>query len=710
MFQLRRLQQGFTLIEMLVIAPIVILAIGAFITVIVNLTGEVLSSRGSNVLTYNLQDALNRIEEDVKLSAGYLATNSIPLCNGSTVGAACPDGSNPQGRGAVNSTTNFTITDPTYGNALILNSYVTNANPIALNTAFVYLANQPNDCNDYSLYSKNRPMTMNIVYFIDSNGTLWRRTIMPADYTNPSTYCGTAPWQQPSCIEDASRSAFCKTNDQKLLENVGTSGFTVNYYSSASETTPLVISGPTTTADLQNITTISVKLSSTTTIAGRTISKSGTMRVSRLDTNASAIGDLRLATTPPAAPTISSSISEGHDVTFTWPQVSGATSYSLRYQVNGGSYSAPVTLDTKSRSYTVSDGWNGDTVQAEVTAINAIGSSSATTNSVTIPVWAPLLLKNGWTDYGSGFGGAAYTKTKTGLVIFRGLIRNNSYVSGQVVVATIPNDYAPDNGQLLFGTSKSPNTSGRFDITPDGDVLLVDGDPAWISLETIRYDLPATATVPYTRTAPSLLNSWANYSSPGPGYAPATYAQDPTSKRVIVQGLVKNGTNTDGTAIFNLPVALQAEYRHMASRSTTWSMVGVSTSVHAKAAGSNAYQSLNTIYYPNSTATWITPTLVNNWVNYGGGFATAGYTRSTNETASGSTGVVSLKGLIRSGSGSANVMTLPVGYRPKNRILYTTGSTGAYSRIDILPTGEVYTYTSNNTWLSLDDIIFLAEQ
>ena len=60
------LQQGFTLIEMLVIAPIVVLAIGAFLTVIISMTGEVLASRGANTLTYNIQDALNRIDQDVK--------------------------------------------------------------------------------------------------------------------------------------------------------------------------------------------------------------------------------------------------------------------------------------------------------------------------------------------------------------------------------------------------------------------------------------------------------------------------------------------------------------------------------------------------------------------------------------------------------------------------------------------------------------------
>lgn len=75
----QKLEQGFTLIEMLVIAPIVVLAIGAFLTVIISMTGEVISSRGANALTYDVQDAISRIEQDVKLSTTFLATNNITL-------------------------------------------------------------------------------------------------------------------------------------------------------------------------------------------------------------------------------------------------------------------------------------------------------------------------------------------------------------------------------------------------------------------------------------------------------------------------------------------------------------------------------------------------------------------------------------------------------------------------------------------------------
>ena len=692
----RSRQLGFTLVEMLVVAPIVILAIGAFIALIVNLTGEALSSRGSNVLAYNLQDALNRIEDDVKLSAGFLATNNISLTS-----------SNPQGRGAVNSTTNFTITDPTYGPALILNSYATNGNPISLTSGLVYLANQPNDCSDYTQYSKNRPMTTNIVYFIDSSGALWRRVIMTSDYANPGTYCGSAPWQQPSCMVDSSRSAFCKTNDEKLLNNVGTAGLSIQYYTSASAPSPLGVTSSTTTADLQPATTVVINLTAKDTIAGHDLTRNGILRVSRLDTNASAVGDLHSATSAPAAPAVTSTVSNGHQVAFSWPRVATASGYTFQYKVNGGSYSSPVTLDANTRSYTVTAGWNGDTVQAQVTATNTIGASSAATASTVIPVWSSLVLAGGWTDYNNSYGTAAYTRTSSGMVLLRGLVRNPSSPGSGSIIGTLPADYAP-SARLILGTSTSTgsgNGAGRLEIDAAGNVIMASGTGGWFSLDPARY-LAGNAN--YTRTPiASFLNGWSNYVSV---YAQASYAQDSIG-RVFIQGTLNPGTLTDGTDIFSIPASIAPpQYQHFASSSIGgWSHIGVvasSPAVEAKGTGSGVY-SVNTNYLPApySGSAWSNLTLQNSWVYYGSIYPTPQYTKTSD-------GVVTLRGLIKGGSTAYDsvITTLPAGFRPKNRILYVGSNTGAYARLDVLSNGEVHFLGSTNGWLSLDNINFLAEQ
>lgn len=215
-----RNQRGFTLIEMLVIAPIVVLMIGALILVIVTLTGDALRGRELNSMTYNVQDTLNRIESDIYTTAGFKT---------STGTLNSPQGSN-------NSTTAFTattgyITNNTPSNAspLILNTYATTQNPTSANRSIIYY-NSPRSCSD-SAVSLNDFYPVTIVYFL-RDGSLWRRTIMGP--TNNGT-CDTA-WQRASCAPGYTNTTICKTNDEKLLDNVAS--IRSRYYASITDTTP----------------------------------------------------------------------------------------------------------------------------------------------------------------------------------------------------------------------------------------------------------------------------------------------------------------------------------------------------------------------------------------------------------------------------------------------------------------------------------------
>lgn len=704
------LQRGFTLVEMMVIAPIVILLIGAFIALIINLTGEVMSSRGSNVLAYDVQDALNRIEEDVKLSTGFLAVNNIDI-SGTLQGYG--------GSTTTGSNINFTSVDKsgTGGStrALILNALVTNANPTSQTAGLVYLANSPNSCDEIETYSKNTPMSMNIVYFVDESNTLWRRTILPPGYDNAANRCGPAPWQQPSCINGYNPASLpaCRTNDIKLAEGVSPSGFTTAYFNAASTTAADPVATTATddaarTAALQGTPTLSVSITAEKTIAGREITSAGSLRVSRLDTNASSIAVVAPPTAAPAQPIVSNVVSDGHRVNFTWPRVATATSYDIDYRINGAAWqTGAVDADNNSRSYEVVEGTHTDTVEVRVRAKNSFDSSAYTLNSVTIPLWAPILLKGNWTDYASTYSTAAYTKTKAGLVLFKGLVKNSGSPVNNEILGTIPYDYRP-TGRLMFGTSTNSNVSARVDVGATGEdtnIYFQDGGSGpWYSLESVRY---IAAEESYTRTLPTLLNGFSNY---GGSYAPASYVQDSTG-RVSIQGLLANGTRTNGTTIFNIPANLRpAKYQHHSSRSGTFHHLGIdaTSGLLAKGDGTGAY-SINVSYLPSTyPGTWTGLTLVNGWAWYdasSGMFSTPEYTKTSDN-------VVHLKGLIRSGSTTYDtvIATLPAGFRPKARILTTTTNTSVYSRVDILPDGQVRFMGSTNNWFSLDTISFVAEQ
>lgn len=275
-------KNGFTLVEILVIAPIVILVIGAFVTTIVSLTGQVLSSRESNNLTYNIQDALNRIEQDIKISNKFLAINNLDL------GVLTP----PQGYD--NNILNFNNVSTTLPNALILEEYAITSNPASSTRNLVYL-NTPNLCNSL-LLTQNQPMKINIVYFVKDN-ILWRRTIMPSNYKTAGcdaktpTISPIIPWQQPSC-EPSRSTAICESKDIKLADGImSTNDFNIHYFSSpdsSSEISDAIDSSKSSSERdtlLQSASTAQINITSNKNIVGRDISQTGTVRASNSSNN-----------------------------------------------------------------------------------------------------------------------------------------------------------------------------------------------------------------------------------------------------------------------------------------------------------------------------------------------------------------------------------------------------------------------------------------
>lgn len=707
----RIVSRGFTLIEMMIIAPIIILAIGAFIALIVNMTGEILSSRGANVLAYDVQDALNRIERDVKLSTTFLPENSISFSP-----------SNPQGFGAHGSTTNFSNVGGASGTSLILATIASNGNPLVEGTGNIYLKDTPNDCSSPSLYKNNRPLIINIVYFIDNKGdsdptndTLWRRTVMPTNYTSTSDLCGGTPWQLPSC-QPGYASSFCKTDDQKILEGIAVDNFAVSYFSAASTTTPNVTASNTAAtveqrnAALQSVQTVSVTLSSHKKIAGRDIERSGTLRATRLDINATAIADIVTPQVAGTTPSVTSRVVDGSDVIFEWAQLAGASSYSIDYRINNGSWvTGASSLPNSNRTYRVTAAYNGASVEARVRGQNADGQlSNYGSNSVNIPVWAPLLLVNNWRAYAAPYAVPSYTITSSGLVVLKGLAAAGTAST----LATLPEKYRPGSGAIMFMNS-SNQALGRLDINTAGLIIQQTGNNAWVSLDGISF-LPGSSGFTDITT---FSNGWRNYAPiSGVGWPDAAYKVD-ASGRVYLRGLLGAGTTTSGTNMFTLPAdVLPAQYQHIPEvQSGAASHIGLDAAASAVKAkgGSNGYLSINAVYFPTGRATgstcttqWCTLTLANSWVHYGGVYATPQYTRASD-------GMVHLKGLVKSGATGAMTANLPAAYCPKDRLIFTVVTNNVWGRVDMIPQAggacRIETNSVNNTWVSLDSILYYPD-
>ena len=98
------------------------------------------------------------------------------------------------------------------------------------------------------------------------------------------------------------------------------------------------------------------------------------------------------------------------------------------------------------------------------------------------------------------------------------------------------------------------------------------------------------------------------------------------------------------------------------------------------------------------------PTLLNSWVNFGDGFAPVGYWK-------GSDNMVHITGLIKNGvtSEGAVIFTLPSGFRPEFKGIFTITQDNAVGRIDVNNNGNVLVVKAGAVFTSLAGISFLAK-
>jgi hypothetical protein len=107
-------------------------------------------------------------------------------------------------------------------------------------------------------------------------------------------------------------------------------------------------------------------------------------------------------------------------------------------------------------------------------------------------------------------------------------------------------------------------------------------------------------------------------------------------------------------------------------------------------------------YAKKSKMPWISPTLLNAWLNFGGTYANVGYVKDD-------LGYVHLRGLIKSGTLAQPAFILPAGFRPEKDILIATTSNGAFGQLSIRTDGQVFIESGSNVNFSLENIVFRVE-
>lgn len=661
---------GFTLVEMLIIAPIALIVITGFIALMVTMVGDALVSRSQNAMTYDVQSAINTIERDVRLSTEFLTTTStLP---------------SPQGKNGATSAFTSTSGD------LILGEIATDKNPIDPARRFVYY-NTPNSCTSDNVY-QNRIFFTTVIYTI-RDGSLWRRTYVP---TPNGTLCQPA-WQINTCAPGYSSSATrCKANDSEILKNVKT--FTVEYFINPEDTVPVSSAAATTASSLR--VTIETEQSS----AGRTVGATSSGRATKLSSQ-----EINLA--PPDAPVVTGSNS-GTDAIFSWASVPTASSYIIKYNINGGGWK---TASENSTETTFSlPAYHGDTVSVQVASRNTTGASAAASASTTIPLWLDCPLENGWVNYGAPYPTCGYTVTKAGVVVLKGLVTNPTRGSNSMIFR-LPKHLTPSH-RLLFAAQSAVNNPVRLQVQELDSVYVIEssGTSGWLSLSGITFIPGKTG---YNWTNLSLQNGWQNYSAVHGNpqiWAPLSALQDSLG-RMHLRGLIIPGTETAGTVIANLPGGSAPSPNSLlvpALSSTTPGntyYINAGGFISSRGLPSGGFLSVQNMYHPASYSGIQNFTVVtgspgngqigNGWESYW----TPKYVKASDN-------IVSLHGLIKGGT-NGTVAMLPPGYRPAERHIFNTVTVSGVARIDVLPTGLVTIQSgANATWTALDGVTFVAEQ
>lgn len=238
----RRSQAAFTLVEVLVVAPAVIMLLGVMIFYFMQITGEGLRLRQTNEQTYAINNTLATIENDAFRALSF-SSNLSPA--------------SPQGR---NDNTGSFLG----ANDLIVQSVATVNNPESLSRKLAYQdVKSPSNCGDSTVIS-NPYVSAYFVYFVKDE-TLWRRTIMQ----KPVSSCETI-WQEDSCSPGVT-GANCQAEDSKLLENVVS--FDLTYYGGEDSATEL----PDTNIEAGKA--VRVSITTEKNIAGKPATASGSLRI-----------------------------------------------------------------------------------------------------------------------------------------------------------------------------------------------------------------------------------------------------------------------------------------------------------------------------------------------------------------------------------------------------------------------------------------------
>jgi hypothetical protein len=332
---------------------------------------------------------------------------------------------------------------------------------------------------------------------------------------------------------------------------------------------------------------------------------------------------------------------------------------------------------------------NTITVQTLFTLDHVVSQGNTTSNTVQFTNPTTALTATGNVEVGGELSVSGDVEMSSNLTVSGNVgigVANPDYklhVSGGV-------SYFPD-GISTPGYHAQWTLSGGGNVSWDGSNLLWSYRIIAIPVEKnefssvgfIEMDCPTSGTITY-------------YKSDGTtGTATCTSSGVPIGSwealwYVVTPGQTQYSVQTN----FILTHYDNSNWRH----NSNWLLIAVKNGDAASQYGLK-FMPTNSMHY-----TWISPTFTDNWQTYPGGtWNDAGYYKDSENR-------VHLRGAVSDGTvgNGAEIFILPAGFRPAKRELFVVITNQLLGRVDISTDGRVIPHTTNNAWVSLDNLSFKA--
>lgn len=325
--------------------------------------------------------------------------------------------------------------------------------------------------------------------------------------------------------------------------------------------------------------------------------------------------------------------------------------------------------------------------------------------------------QNGWSNFGGGFEGARFWKDPEGVVHLEGLVSGGAVTSA---IFTLPVGYRPASPKRFLSMANSVVTS--FQVFSDGVVRQTatgSTSNAWINLSNCSFVAESALDSPPFIVDRQIAGS--------PLVALDTEAPEwPSCFRRSDGWWLYKGYLGGSAASGNLRLMPEdswpewhALFRVLAMTATTTGHIGKRVDISARAGGyiespesTGVRMSMDQIRWweHNQRHGWTNlPAYQNGWSNYSSTpyWGPGQYRKDQYE-------MVHLRGLIAPGTTATNtiISTLPVGFRPANRIMCIIPSSGGTARMDVNSNGNVVVASGGDgygtTYASLDQIRFRA--